>query len=135
MNFTAYRYDEKDGSVTLLLNEIDFIENAPTEEEAKLALAVEHDYEVLTLVLRGNVDVLHQRYLHRMQNENRHPVHLSTTLDIFEDFKAYTEHSRQEEIPGNVLEINADDFSYQTDGAILAKIDNFMERRQPSPWY
>lgn len=92
--------------------------------------AAEYGYEVLTLVLRGNVEVLHKRYLHRMQSENRHPVHLSTTLDVFEEFKAYTERSRKEVIPGNVLEINADDFSYQTDEAILAKIDNFMERRQ-----
>ena len=61
-----------------------------------------------------------------MQNENRHPVHLSTTLDIFDDFKSYAEYSRAEEIPGNVIYINADDFSYQTDKDILAKIDEFM---------
>lgn len=90
-------------------------------------IASEHGYEVLTLVLRGDVELLHQRYLHRMQSENRHPVHLSTTLDVFEDFKEYIEHTRKEEIPGNVLEINADDFSYQTDETLLSKIDCFMK--------
>lgn len=89
-------------------------------------IAAEQGYEVLTLVLRGDIEVLHKRYLHRMQNENRHPVHLSTTLDVFEDFKGYIEHTRKEEIPGNVLEIDANDFSYQTDETLLGKIDEFM---------
>ncbi len=39
--FTAAKIIEEDGSVTLSLNEIDLIENAPTEEEAKLKLAKE----------------------------------------------------------------------------------------------
>jgi len=90
-------------------------------------MAWEQGYEVLTLVLRGNVDILHQRYLYRMQNENRHPVHLSTTLDVYEDFKGYIEWTRKEAIVGEWLEINADDFSYQTDHEVLRKIDVFME--------
>jgi len=99
------------------------------ELETLQNIAQKHGYEVLTLVLRGNVEILHQRYLHRAQNENRHPVHLSTTLDVFEDFKAYWERSRKEEIPGEILEIDANDFSYQKDETVLMKIDNFMERR------
>ena len=89
-------------------------------------MAKEKGYEVLTVVLRGNADVLHQRYLNRMQNENRHPVHLSTTLDVYEDFKSYLERTRKEEIPGDRIEINADDFSYQTEEKLLKKIDEFM---------
>lgn len=89
-------------------------------------MAKEQGYEVLTLVFRGDVDILHQRYLNRMQNENRHPVHLSTTLDVYEEFKGYLEYSRKEEIPGNRLEVNADDFSYQTDEKLLKRIDDFI---------
>jgi hypothetical protein len=37
--FTAQSFIEDDGSITLSLNEIDLIENASTETEAKLALA------------------------------------------------------------------------------------------------
>lgn len=37
--FTAQEFAEDDGSVTLSLNEIDLAENAPTEAEARLALA------------------------------------------------------------------------------------------------
>ena len=97
-----------------------------TELERLHKIAFENNYEVLTIVLRGDVEILHKRYLNRMKNENRHPVHLSTTLDVFDDFKGYTEYSRTEEVLGNVMYINADDFSYQTDKAILEKIDEFM---------
>ena len=37
--FTAERFVEKDGSVTLSLYEIDLVENAETEQAARLALA------------------------------------------------------------------------------------------------
>ena len=89
-------------------------------------LAFENNYEVLTLVLRGDVEILYKRYLNRMHNENRHPVHLSTTLDVFDDFKGYTEYLRTEQILGNAMYINADDFSYQTDKDILDNIVDFM---------
>ena len=56
-----------------------------------------------------------------------HPVHLSTTFDIFEDFKAYVETSRSETITGNMLEVDANDFSYQEDEALLLEIDRFMQ--------
>ena len=97
-----------------------------TELERLHKLAFKNNYEVLTIVLRGNVEILYKRYLNRMYNENRHPVHLSTTLDVFDDFKGYTEYSRTEKILGNVVYVNADDFSYQTDNKILRKIDEFM---------
>ena len=97
-----------------------------SELERFQKIATGNGYDVLTLVLRGDVESLHKRYLNRMNNENRHPVHLSTTMDVFEDFKRYTERSRGEAVPGNVIEINADNFSYQTDTAILKEIDAFI---------
>lgn len=91
-------------------------------------MAADHNYEVLVLLLRGDLTILHKRYLNRMYNENRHPVHLSTTLDIFDHFKDYIEAARKEEIDGNVIQIDANDFSYQTDKELLAKIDDFFEK-------
>ena len=103
--------------------------NFRTAELEKLhKLAETHRYQVLTLVFRSDVSLLHQRYLHRIRHENRHRVHLITTFDIFEDFCAYIEEGRAEAIPGSALHIRADDFSYQTDPALLAKIDAFMGR-------
>ena len=91
-------------------------------------IATAHNYEVMVLVLRGDINILHKRYLNRICNENRHPVHLSTTLDIYADFKKYVETSRKEEITGNTLEIDANDFSYQQDETLLLEIDKFMQQ-------
>ena len=96
------------------------------ELEKFYKIAEENDYQVKVLVLRGDINLMHQRYLNRMYNENRHPVHLSTTCDIFEHFKAVVESARKEQITGNILEIDVDDFAYQADEALLAKIDAFM---------
>jgi predicted kinase len=101
--------------------------NFHTSELERLhEIAYEINYQVFTLVLRGDVQILYKRYINRMQNENRHPVHLSTTLDVFDDFRSCTEYLRSEKIPGNTVYINANDFSYQTDKELLAKIDEFM---------
>jgi len=96
------------------------------EQEVLHAIANENGYQVLTLVLRGNTDVLYHRYLHRMNEENRHPVHLSTTLHIQSDFSKIAEQIRTGKIIGEAIEINATDFSYQDDEALFAKIDEFM---------
>lgn len=90
-------------------------------------LASEYGYEQLSLVLQGSADILHKRYLNRILYEDRHPVHVSTGLDEFADFKDYIENLRSTDIPGQVININADDFFYQSDTALLSKIDKFME--------
>ena len=90
-------------------------------------IARENHYEVLTVALHGTDDILHKRYMDRINCEGRHPVHLSTTLDVFDHFKSYLEHSRSETIPGTVFHINADQFTYQTNEEILNTIDRFME--------
>lgn len=91
-------------------------------------IAFAHNYEVMILILRGDVNLLHKRYLNRIYNENRHPVHLSTTFEIFDDFKKYIETARNEKIIGNTLEIDANDFSYQKNEGLLSDIDRFMQR-------
>ena len=96
------------------------------ELEKLQQLASEHNYDVLTLIIRGDISVLHGRFLNRMQQENRHPAHLTAELDHFENFKTYIEDSRAENIPGDVIYIQADDFSYQTDAQLLGEIDAFM---------
>ncbi len=90
------------------------------------AIAHENEYDVLTLVLRGDAEVLYERYLFRMNRENRHPVHLSTSLHIKEDFIRTAEWIRSEKVIGDTLMIEATDFSYQEDPAILNQVDTFM---------
>lgn len=97
-----------------------------TELDRLQALAEEMNYRVLTVELRGSTEELHKRYLHRMKFENRHPVHLSTTFDVYEDFKSYVENARAERIPGDVISVSSDDFGYQNDDELLKKLDEFM---------
>ncbi len=90
-------------------------------------IAEENQYDVLTLVLRGDADVLYERYMHRIHAENRHPVHLTTTLDVKEDFKKIAAFIRKEEVVGETLTIEATDFTYQEDMVLLKQIDDFMK--------
>jgi hypothetical protein len=62
-----------------------------------------------------------------MKNENRHPAHLSTTIDKFDDFKKCSDYLTSIEIPGEVIRVNATDFGYQSCEEILSKIDTFMK--------
>lgn len=89
-------------------------------------IAAEYEYQVLTLVLRGDIKILHQRYLNRMNNENRPAVHLCADFNTIEGFGAYLESLRSSNVPGEVIDIDANDFSYQTDTGIRAIIDGFM---------
>ena len=90
--------------------------------------AKENGYSVLTLVFRGDIAVLHERYMNRIRCEHRHPGHLSTALDELEDFRNYIENARLDEIPGETIEVNTDDFAYKTDETLFRKIDEFLGR-------
>ena len=90
------------------------------------SIARESQYDVLTLVLHGDAEVLYRRYLHRMREENRHPAHSSLSLEEKANFIKMAELIQQEQIPGKTLVIEATEFSYQDDPAILAQIDHFM---------
>ena len=56
------------------------------------------------------------------------PGHLSIALDELEDFRQYIESARRDEVPGETVEVNADDFAYKTDETLFRKIDDFLGR-------
>ena len=91
------------------------------------ALAEKYGYSYLTIVLEGNIDILYKRYINRIKNENRHPVHLSTNFDIKENFVQYIPGARLSEIGGNVLKLNADTFDYQKDSKTFNLIEEFLK--------
>ena len=47
------------------------------EMERLHRIANDNGYAVLTLVLTANIDVVYKRFVNRIENENRHPVHIS----------------------------------------------------------
>jgi predicted kinase len=89
-------------------------------------IAEDHGYDVLTLVLRGDVAVLHKRYLNRMINENRPAVHLCQEFNTLEGFCAYLEGLRTDSVPGRAIYIDANDFAYQEDPELLNSISQFI---------
>ena len=60
-------------------------------------IADEYEYDVRLLVLRGDIEVLYQRFLARLPN--RHKAHMSLHLDESIDrFKEYIEEQRREDV-------------------------------------
>ncbi len=89
-------------------------------------LAKEYGYEMLDINLVGSPEILFGRYMNRIVNENRHPVHLANRLDNIEKFKEYTLKRRDEKLYGKVITVNADDLSYQKDEKLLNQIEEFL---------
>ena len=109
----------------------DVILEANFKEDELISLhkiAEENSYNVLTLVLRADMDVIYRRFVNRIENENRHPVHISG-FDGYETLKYYIEKGRLEHIPGETMLIDANLFSYQENDAILRRIDEFMGKQ------
>ena len=123
MELMFFLFREQTKLQTDLILEANFRQH---EIEKLHTLANANGYDVLTLVFRGDDHILHRRYLHRIHSENRHPVHLSTTFEQFDAFSAYINAARTVVVPGNQLTVQADDFAYQTDDALLKTIEAFL---------
>lgn len=82
-------------------------------------------YDTLTLVLRADMDIIYERFVRRIEKENRHPVHISG-FDGYDTLKFYIEKGRGQATFGKTVEICANDFTYQTDKQLLDEIDGFM---------
>ena len=89
-------------------------------------LANSYGYDVLTLLVKADIKLLHSRFVNRADNENRHPVHCSEVFKNFDDFKKYIEFQRSELPIGKVINVDATNFNYQDDEKLLALIDKFM---------
>ena len=91
-------------------------------------IANKYGYQILNLNLVGSPEVLYSRYIYRMNHENRHPVHLVNKLDKYDSFKEYMGKRKSEYLCGEVIEINTDDFSYQSNEELLNNIKQFLLR-------
>lgn len=89
-------------------------------------IAKEYGYEVLTVSLRADLGILHQRFLHRLYHENRHAVHACGGFEEFDVFRDYVLRQRDLQIPGRTMELSADTFDYQQGQEVLAELDKFM---------
>lgn len=95
------------------------------EMERLHRIARENGYSVLTLKMSADIDIIYKRFMNRIENENRHPVHISG-FDSYDSLKYYVEKGREQRTFGQVIEVWADDFSYQKDDDLLRKIEDFL---------
>ena len=83
--------------------------------------------EVLSIFLDGDDSVLHSRFNKRL-NENRHPVHKSQDFTKIEDFTTVLNELRMAVYPGEFIQVDCTDFSYQNDEKLLGKIKDFLNK-------
>ena len=88
----AFRQFAKQG------NDIILEANFRTDEMMRIKdIADEFEYDVRLIVLRGNIEVLYQRFMDRLPN--RHKAHMSLHLDeSIEKYKEYIEEQRKEDV-------------------------------------
>lgn len=94
--------------------------------EELYTLSEAYGYKMLNINLVGSPEILFDRYMNRIKNENRHPVHLINKLDEFDKFEKYTLDRRKEKMFGMVITVNADDLSYQQNEKLLNQIEEFL---------
>lgn len=105
-----------------ILNKSIILENNFRQNELNVLekLFTERGYELFTIVLEGNLDILYERYVNRKVNENRHPAHyFFATKD---EYLNYVEESRIRSFPGIIIRINADDLGFLLDDNVEALI-------------
>lgn len=118
-----YAFDRISLSGGDLILESNFRES---ELERLIALAEERSYSTLSLLLTADTKILYQRYLKRI-GEGRHPVHLTVDFDNYEGFVEYVLPQRRAPKSGQIIKINADDFSYQKDPRLFSRIEEFLK--------
>ena len=98
----------------------------PYEMEILKDLVNEYNYKVLSLVLTGNNDILHERFQKRL-NENRHYVHKSQDFTNISDFIKTLEELRSVNYIGEVINVDSSTIEYQNNPLLMDKILNFVK--------
>lgn len=82
-------------------------------------------HHVLTLFLKGDPDVLYERFVHRQPN--RHPVHTSAGHLSLEAFKQTTREFLPEDGIGEIIEIDTTHFSEDDYQNLRMKVSDFID--------
>ena len=90
-------------------------------------IADKFDYEILDINLVGTPSILYMRYIHRKDHEDRHKVHAINRINDYPEFERYVLERKNERQVGTVIEVDADDLSYQKDEELIGKIEDFLK--------
>lgn len=97
----------------------------PYEMDELKKIVSEYEYDVLSLVFKGDNHVLHDRFLKRL-NENRHYVHKSQDFTDVKDFINTLEELRSVKYIGKVINVDSTTFDYQKDDKLMKEIESFL---------
>ena len=97
------------------------------ELDKLVILAREYDYEILSVLLQGDIPIMHNRFMERL-NKDRHIVHKSQDLSKYEDFYELTVNMRKINYPGIVMEIDVTDFDILYSNETMLRIKDFCYR-------
>lgn len=87
----------------------------------------ELNYEALSLIFDADNEILHKRFIKRL-DENRHYVHKSQDFTDINDFIPVIDHLRYAPYFGEIIKVNCNDFSYQTDECLFETIEEFLNK-------
>ena len=65
-------------------------------------IASEKEYRMLTLNITADMEIIYKRFVNRIENENRHPVHICG-FDGYESFKYYIDLGRKQRTFGKTI--------------------------------
>lgn len=85
----------------------------------------ELNYDVLSLVFDAEDEILHQRFIKRL-DKDRHYVHKSQDFTNITDFIPVINHLRNASYFGKIINVWCNDFSYQTEESLFDKINLFL---------
>lgn len=80
------------------------------EFEELATIAEEHNYKIISIVIRSDIRELHKRFINRIENENRHIVHKAVDYSKFEDFEKRILMDRNRNYPGDVIYFDSTNF-------------------------
>ena len=98
----------------------------PYEMEELKKITEELDYDILSIVFKGDNEILHERFIKRL-DEKRHYVHKSQDFTNIEDFIVALEELRSVNYIGKVINVDSSNFDYQKDLSLFAEIDTFLK--------
>lgn len=116
-----YLLEANEGTIILECN----FKNYELKELKEICIKL--NYDVLSLVFDSRNEILHQRFLNRL-NQNRHYVHKSQDFTNINDFIKTLDDLRNVEYFGSIINVNCDDFSYQKDECLFNIIDKFISK-------
>ena len=89
----------------------------------------EKDFEFLSLHFYGDNEILHKRFLKRL-NEGRHYVHKSQDFSNINDFIVVLNDLRNVKYIGDVIKVNATKFTDITEDAkLLTSVEKFLQKK------